>query len=70
MKKFICPVCGYVHEGNEPPEKCPLCGVPGSKFKVEESDEMTWASEHVLGIAKDVDPEILAGLRSNFAGEC
>ena len=70
MKKFICPVCGYVHEGNEPPEKCPLCGVPGSKFKVEESSEMTWASEHVLGIAKDVDPEILAGLRSNFEGEC
>ena len=70
MKKFICPVCGYVHEGNEPPEKCPLCGVPGSKFKVEESNEMAWASEHVLGIAKDVDPEILAGLRSNFEGEC
>ena len=70
MKKFICPVCGYVHEGNEPPEKCPLCGVPGSKFKVEEAAEMSWASEHVLGIAKDVDPEILAGLRSNFEGEC
>ena len=70
MKKFICPVCGYVHEGEEPPEKCPLCGVPGSKFKVEEENELTWASEHVLGIAKDVDPEILAGLRSNFEGEC
>ena len=70
MKKFICPVCGYVHEGNEPPEKCPICGVPGAKFKVEESAELSWASEHVLGIAKDVDPEILAGLRSNFDGEC
>ena len=30
MKKYVCPVCGYVHEGNEPPEKCPQCGVPGS----------------------------------------
>ena len=70
MKKFICPVCGYVHEGTEPPEKCPICGVPGSKFKVEESGEMSWAAEHVLGVAKDVDPEILAGLRSNFEGEC
>ncbi len=70
MKKFICPVCGYVHEGTEPPEKCPICGVPGSKFKVEESGEMSWAAEHVLGVAKDVDPEILAGLRSNFGGEC
>ena len=70
MKKFNCPVCGYVHEGTEPPEKCPICGVPGSKFKVEESGEMSWAAEHVLGVAKDVDPEILAGLRSNFEGEC
>ncbi|MBO4422697.1 MAG: NADH peroxidase [Clostridia bacterium] len=70
MKKYICPVCGYVHEGNEPPEKCPLCGVPGSKFKVEESGELNWAAEHVLGVAKDVGPEILAGLRSNFEGEC
>ena len=70
MKKFICPVCGYVHEGDVPPEKCPICGVPGAKFKVEEGTELNWASEHVLGIAKDVDPEILAGLRSNFEGEC
>lgn len=70
MKKYICPVCGYVHEGNEPPEKCPICGVPGEKFKVEEEGEMSWAAEHVLGVAKNVDPEILAGLRSNFEGEC
>jgi rubrerythrin len=71
MKKFICPVCGYVHEGNEAPEKCPLCGVPGSKFKVEEIDaQMSWAAEHVLGVAKDVDPEIKKGLVDNFNGEC
>lgn len=70
MKKFVCPVCGYVYEGEEAPERCPHCGVPGSKFRVEESNEMNWAAEHVVGIAKDVDPEILDGLRSNFTGEC
>ena len=32
MAKYVCPVCGYVHEGDAPPEKCPQCGVPGSKF--------------------------------------
>lgn len=71
MKKFICPVCGYVHEGTEAPEKCPLCGVPGAKFKVEEANaEMTWAAEHILGVAKDVSPEIKKGLVDNFNGEC
>lgn len=69
MKKFVCPVCGYVHEGEFPPEKCPVCGVPGSKFRVEES-EMTWAAEHVLGVAKGTDPKIVEGLRANFNGEC
>ena len=69
MKKFICPVCGYVHEGDSAPEKCPQCKVPGSKFKLEEQG-MTWAAEHVVGIAKDVSPEIIEGLRANFQGEC
>ena len=67
--KWVCPVCGYVHEGNEPPEKCPVCKVPGSKF-IKQEGEMTWAAEHVIGIAKDVPEEIKAGLRSNFEGEC
>lgn len=71
MKKFVCPVCGYVYEGDEMPAdfKCPLCGVPGSKFKVQEG-EMSWAAEHVVGVAKGVDPEIIKGLRENFQGEC
>ena len=70
MKKFVCPVCGYVYEGEELPEGfvCPQCKVPGSRFKVVEG-EMAWA-EHVVGIAKDVPEEIKAGLRSNFEGEC
>ena len=67
--KWVCPVCGYVHEGPEPPEKCPVCKVPGSKF-IKQEGEMTWAAEHVIGIAKDVPEEIKAGLRSNFEGEC
>ena len=71
MKKFVCPVCGYSVIAEAAPEKCPVCGVPGSKFKVEEVDaEMTWAAEHVVGVAKDVDPEIKKGLVDNFNGEC
>lgn len=70
MKRYVCPVCGYVHEGNEPPEKCPHCGVPGSKFRVEEASEMSWAAEHVVGIAKDVDPDIVERLRAEFKAEC
>ena len=69
MKKWVCPVCGYVHEGDTPPEKCPLCGVPGSKF-TEQAGERTWAAEHVVGVAKDAPEEIIMGLRENFAGEC
>ncbi len=69
MKKWVCPVCGYVHEGEQPPEKCPQCGVPGSKF-TEQKGEMSWAAEHVVGVAKDVDPAIVEGLRANFNGEC
>ncbi|MBQ3914970.1 MAG: NADH peroxidase, partial [Ruminococcus sp.] len=67
MAKFVCSVCGYVHEGDAPPEKCPQCGVPASKFnEVKEDGELVFACEHVLGVAKDVtDPEILDGLRSN-----
>ena len=71
MKKFVCPVCGYVYEGDSIPEGfvCPQCKVPGSKF-IEQKGEMSWAAEHVVGVAKDVDEEIKAGLRANFEGEC
>ena len=69
MKKYVCSVCGYVHEGDSAPEKCPQCGVPAEKFN-EQSGEMSWAAEHVLGVAKGVDPEIIEGLRANYMGEC
>ena len=68
MKKFVCPVCGYVHEGESAPEKCPICKVPGEKFK-EMKGEKTWAAEHVLGVAKGAPEEIIQGLRENFEGE-
>ncbi len=70
MKKFVCPICGYVHEGDSAPEKCPQCGCPGAKFEVQDEGKMVWADEHRVGIAKDVDPEIVEGLRMNFTGEC
>ena len=69
MKKFVCTVCGYVHEGDAAPEFCPQCKVPASKFQ-EQSGEMSWAAEHVVGIAKGVDERIIEGLRANFNGEC
>ncbi len=69
MKKFVCSVCGYVYEGEAAPEKCPQCGAPASKF-VEQSDEMSWASEHVVGVAQGVSEDILEDLRANFNGEC
>lgn len=70
-KKFICTVCGYVHEGDEAPELCPICKAPKAKFKeVEETGDLQFASEHKLGVAKDVDPEIKKALQTHFNGEC
>ena len=70
MAKWVCSVCGYTHEGDTPPEKCPQCGVPAEKFNKQEEGEMTWAAEHVVGVAHGVDEEIIEGLRDNFNGEC
>ena len=69
MKKFVCSICGYTHEGDSAPEKCPLCKAPASKFN-EQSAEKTWAAEHVVGVAQGVDERIIQGLRENFNGEC
>ena len=70
MSKFVCSVCGYVHEGDAAPEKCPVCRVPASKFNEVKEDERVWAAEHVLGVAKGAPEDIIAGLRYNFEGEC
>ena len=69
MKKFVCSICGYVHEGDAPPEQCPQCKAPASKF-VEQQGERVWVDGHVIGVAKGVDPRIIEGLKMNFAGEC
>ncbi len=80
MAKYVCSVCGYVHEGDEAPENCPVCGVPAEKFKKQEG-EMTLAAEHKLGIYEatvknnadipDADKQyILEQLKANFQGEC
>lgn len=71
MKKWVCGVCGYVHEGPTPPEKCPQCGASKEKFsEVVSSDGLVWADEHRIGVGVGVDPEVVELLRANFVGEC
>ena len=69
MKKWVCTVCGYVYEGENAPEFCPVCKAPASKFK-EQSGDKTWAAEHVVGVAQGAPEDIMADLRANFEGEC
>ena len=69
MKKYVCTICGYVHEGDAAPEICPICKAPAAKFN-EQSGDMVWADQHVVGVAKGVDPEVIKGLEMNFTGEC
>ena len=69
--KYVCTVCGYVYEGESLPADftCPVCKAPASKFQAQDG-EMTWAAEHVIGVAKGVSEDIIADLRANFEGEC
>lgn len=80
MEKWVCPVCGYVHEGPNPPAECPVCKVKGEKFKKVEG-ELTLAAEHEFGVYgktvknnADISAEdkeyILEQLKANFNGEC
>ena len=72
MKKFICTVCGYIHEGDAAPEKCPLCKAPASKFNemVETEGGLEFVDEHVIGVAKGCDEEMIKDLNNHFMGEC
>jgi len=72
MKKWVCEVCGYVHEGDNPPAKCPECGVGPEKFKEQSGNlgDLVFADEHKIGVAKGVDEKVVEGLRANFNGEC
>ena len=70
-KKFLCAVCGYIHEGNEPPEQCPICKAPASKFS-ELKEEAEYATVHKIGDGKPegVSEEMIEDLRCHFNGEC
>ena len=70
IKKFVCTVCGYIHEGTEAPERCPQCKAPASKFKELTDEGLSFVTEHEIGVAKGCDPEIWEGLKANFEGEC
>jgi len=73
-KKFICTVCGYIHEGTEAPERCPICKAPASKFKEMESvgEAPAFATEHVLKAARleNATPEMIKDLTDHFNAEC
>ena len=71
MAKFVCSVCGYTHEGDNAPERCPQCGVSSDKFnKVDASATLAWADEHKIGVAKGLDAEVVQGCKDHFIGEC
>ncbi len=70
MKKWKCLICGEIVESETRPEACPLCKAPGEKFVEIKEDEVSWAAEHIVGVAKDAPAEIVEGLRANFNGEC
>ncbi len=68
-KKFICPICGYVHEGEEAPERCPQCKQIVEWKVVDENAALNFVTEHVLGIAKGTGDEMIKDLNAQFMGE-
>ncbi len=68
--KWICSVCGYIHEGPEPPATCPVCKVPASKFKQMAEDDglLKLADWNRLGVANGSGFE--EDLKAQFNGEC
>ncbi len=67
--KWVCKVCGYIHDGVEPPAICPVCKAPKDKFEMVASQRV-WADEHRIGVAKGLDERVVSGLRENFTAEC
>ena len=72
MKKYICSVCGYIHEDDSAPERCPMCKVPSEKFNELKSNggKLEFVQEHVIGVAKGCDDEMIKDLNNHFIGEC
>ena len=71
-KKWRCTVCGYIHEGPEAPDQCPMCKVGKEKFvEVEEkAGGLDFVTEHKLGDGKGASQELWEGLNNHFMGEC
>ena len=64
MKAFVCKVCGYIHFGEEAPERCPQCGAGKDKFEEKkESASAEYADEHKIGVAQGLDAEVVKGLK-------
>ena len=72
MKAYVCKICGYIHFGEEAPERCPQCGAKKDKFeeKVEEKGSNNYADEHKIGVAQGLESDVVNALRDNFKGEC
>ena len=66
MKKYICSVCGYIHEGESAPERCPMCKVPSNKFNELQEGPIQFVQEHVIGVAKGCDDEMIKDLNNHF----
>ncbi|MCL2201887.1 MAG: NADH peroxidase [Oscillospiraceae bacterium] len=69
MSKFVCTICGYLYEGAAAPDVCPVCKAPAGKF-TEQSGDLVWAAEHVVGVAEGAPEDVISELRANFEGEC
>lgn len=71
-KKWRCTVCGYIHEGPEAPDQCPMCKVGKEKFVevVEQEGNLEFVTEHVIGDGKGASKELWEGLQNHFMGEC
>ena len=68
-KKFICPICGFVFEGETAPERCPQCKQKVEWKTVDEQAGIIFACEHVIGVAKDTDEQMKKDLNAHFMGE-
>lgn len=68
MKKWKCKLCGEIVEAEAAPPSCPLCKQPNAFEEVE--TELTWASEHHIGLPEDISPELASALRRMCDAEC
>ena len=71
-KKWRCTVCGYIHEGPEAPDQCPMCKVGKEKFVelVEAEGDLDFVTVHKIGDGKGASKELWEGLQNHFMGEC